>query len=118
MDGDSVWVYLETNKGTPSVSTYRGKIDRTTFDALMTAGSGLKWVHLRSVYWSEEVWDHVKEEHVPRYTRYGRDGRWRHCNGDMFLRAEYIVSLSPLSSAEYTELKKLEARDEPDSSLR
>ena len=91
---DDIWVEIETNKGTPNVNSYRGKLSKKNFEAILAQKGG--WVCLQESYWIAEYHDPQQNRMMAQGTLLGRDGIFAHFHGDTYLRIEHIVSVSPL----------------------
>ncbi len=94
--GKHLWIKIETNKGTPEISSYRGKIRRSIFKALINNKLATGFIKLSNVYWTSVEWNENTETSEEHLTRYGKPGEYATFTGDLYLRVEHIDAVSPL----------------------
>lgn len=103
---DKIWVEIETNKGTPNINAYRGRILLKDFQGWVSGKLDKKCIQLYEAYWVEgESWvEKTKFSNQPtRATSYrimGEDnGQYNNHTGDIFLIAEQIVVIALLKGS-------------------
>lgn len=112
---DEVWVELETNKGTTSVATYRGRTTRAEVEAWLEGTLGRRCLRLRNVYWVEDVYaddPYVSEPVRYNYVILGQArGKFSNFTGEVFVRGDTIVVIMLLKDGNEWERESEGDRD-------
>lgn len=101
---ETIWVELETHKGTPNISSYRGRMLLNDFNAWVSGELSKKCIKLSDAYWVEgEGWvdDPLPPDGprlAPNYRVMGHDNGRQYSNhtGDIFFIAEHVVIIATL----------------------
>ena len=106
-----IWVDIETTKSTDGLWTLKGQIQKTVFDGVISNQLTKGYIKLEKVYWTSSTYDEYGNPQGEKLTEYGGHGKLKDYLGDMYLKVEHIVSVSPIDGeAELARFKKAEEK--------
>ena len=97
-----IWVEVETNKGTPSVSCFRGLMDEGDFKGWVEGTLAKKCIKLESTYWYVGF-DNTTGQHVYTVCGHYPVGFAKH-TGQMYLITKHIVAIQTMEVGEWRRL--------------
>ncbi len=91
-----IWVEFESNKSTDGIWTIKGQIQKSVFDGIVSNQLTKGYVKLDRVYWVSTQYDDYGDPDGQKLTKYGGEGKHKDYRGDIYLKVEHIISVSPI----------------------
>lgn len=111
---DLLWVKIETTKGTDDTWCFKGQIEKTVFNRIVSNKLSQGYFKLDNVYWIINQYDDDSNSQEDILYQYGKD-KLDAYNGELFLRIEHLVSIAPIDGEK--ELARLNKNDRSHLSL-
>ena len=91
-----VWVDIETTKATNRVVGYKGQIQKSVFEGIVSNQLTSGYIKLDKVYWTSAKYDDFGSPDGEELFQFGSKGNFIAYLGETFLKIEHLVSISPI----------------------
>lgn len=93
---ETIWVEIETTKSTDEVWTFKGQMQKVVFDGIVSNRLASGYLKLDKVYWIAGSYDENGNRVGDKLFEYGEGNKLKAYRGDMYLKIENLVSISPI----------------------